>query len=119
MRKPVPVPRHRRNPRRCYDADGQEITPPTVGSCRAQGETTAAVHCEAVGCHHSGIISTDGLPADLPFPDIALRCRCSVCGSKQVRVMKDMAAHYAQMRETGWDCTPFKAGAETEKGATG
>lgn len=114
-----PIPRHRRNPRRAYDESGQEIPCPTVGSCRAAGETTAAIHCEAMGCHHSGIISTDGLPADLPFPDIALYCRCSVCGSKQVRVMKDMAAHYAQMRETGWDCTPFGQGARRKKPRAG
>ncbi len=94
-----PVPRHRRNPRRAYDQHGQEIAPPTVGSSRADGETTAAIFCEAVGCGHSGVISTDRLPADLPFPDIALHCRCSKCGSKQVRAAKDMEAHYRRSKE--------------------
>lgn len=77
------------------------IAPPTIGSCRAKGETTAAIYCDAIGCGHSGAISTDGLPDDLPFPDIALYCRCSKCGSKQVRAAKDMAAHYERMRESG------------------
>lgn len=119
MIKPRPVPRHRRNPRRAYDQDGQEIVPPTVGSCRAQGETTAAIYCEAIGCGHSGIVSTDRLPADLPFPDIALRCRCSKCGSKQVRAVKDMAAHYERLEVTAWGCQPFGPGARNEKGAAG
>ena len=50
MRKPAPVPRHRRNPRRAYDESGQEIPCPTVGSCRAAGETTAAIQrsCQVV-----------------------------------------------------------------------
>ncbi|WP_407523692.1 hypothetical protein [Methylobacterium oryzisoli] len=65
---------------------------------REQGETTAAVFCHARGCHHSAVISTDRFPADLPFPDIALRVRCSACGSREVGVMKDMRAHYARCR---------------------
>jgi hypothetical protein len=113
----VSVPRHHRNPRRAYDAHGQEIVPPTVGNLRAQGETTAAIYCEAVSCGHSGVISTDGLPADLPFPDIALRCRCSVCGSRRVRAMRDMAAHYERMRETGWACDPFAKTVQNDKSA--
>ena len=85
-----------RNPRRAYDAEGQEIAPPTIGSLREQGETTAAVFCHAPDCGRSAVISTDRFPADLPFPDIALRIRCSVCGSRAIGVMKDMAAYYAR-----------------------
>lgn len=86
----------KRNPRRAYDRDGREIAPPTIGSLREQGETTAAVYCHARGCRHSAIISTDRFPADLPFPDIVLRLRCSACGARSVGVMKDMAAYYAR-----------------------
>ncbi|GJE00641.1 hypothetical protein [Methylobacterium isbiliense] len=81
-----------RNPRR----DGREIAPPTVSSLREQGETTAAVYCHARGCGHHAVISTDRFPAELPFPDIALRLRCSACGDREVVVMKDMAAYYAR-----------------------
>jgi hypothetical protein len=35
----------KRNPRRAYDREGREIAPPTIGSLREQGETTAAVPC--------------------------------------------------------------------------
>ena len=85
-----------RNPCRAYDREGWEIAPTTIGFLREQGDTTAGVHCHARGCHHSAVISTDRFPADLPFPDIALRLRCSACGSRDIGVMKDMAAYYAR-----------------------
>ena len=86
----------RRNPRRAYERDGTMIVPPTVGECRAEGETTAAASCNS--CGHEAIVSTDGMPADLPFPDIALRLKCR-CGSKAIEVRKDMLAHYQRMRD--------------------
>lgn len=93
--------RRGRNPRRAYDEDGREIAPQTVGRARAQGETTIAAHCH--DCRHHAIVSTDHLPSDLPIPDIALRLRCSACGSKRIGVMLDMEAHYARLTaETGW-----------------
>lgn len=91
----------RRNPRRAYDEAGKEIAPPTVGDARAEGETTAAVTCH--GCHRDTVISTDRFPADLPFPDMVLRLRCSSCGSRDVAVMTDMEAYYARhSAQTGW-----------------
>ncbi len=93
--------RRGRNPRRAYDEAGNEIRPPTVGSLRAQGATTAAVTCHR--CQRHAVISTDPFPADLPFPDITLRLRCSACGSKRIGVMMDMEAHYRRTEaETGW-----------------
>lgn len=56
------------------------------------------MYCHGRGCHHSAVIATDRFPADLPFPDLALRLRCSVCGSRDVGVMMDMAVHYARCR---------------------
>ncbi|WP_245524145.1 hypothetical protein [Methylobacterium nonmethylotrophicum] len=85
----------RRNPRRAYDEKGREIAPPTVGDCRARGETTAAATCH--GCHHHVVFSTDRFPDWLPFPDMALRLRCSACGSRDVSVMMDIQAHYARL----------------------
>lgn len=101
--------RRDRNPRRAYDEAGREIVPPTIGSLRARGETTAAVTCH--GCQRHVVISTDRFPTDLPFPDIALRLRCSACGSRDVSVMLDMQAHYARTEaETGWkmEVRPFR-----------
>lgn len=93
--------RRGRNPRRAYDEAGREIAPPTVGDMRAQGDVTAAVTCH--GCRRRVVIPTDRFPADLPFPDIALRLVCSTCGSRDVGVMMDMQAHYARLTaETGW-----------------
>lgn len=97
----------RRNPRRAYDAAGREIPPPTIGLCRAQGDTTAAVYCQAPGCGHGAIIGTDRFPNDLPFPDIALCLRCSRCGSRDIGVMRDVLGIYARLRaETGWSAGP-------------
>lgn len=93
--------RRGRNPRQAYNEEGREIAPPTVGAGRAEGETTVSPHCH--DCHHSAIVATDRFPADLPIPDIALRLRCSVCGSERIGVMKDMEAHYARIEaKTGW-----------------
>jgi hypothetical protein len=91
----------RRNPRRAYDENGREIPPPTIGQLRAEDDRTAAVTCH--GCGHHAIISTDRFPAELPFPDIVLRLRCSKCGSRDIGAIRDMRAHYAQIHaETGW-----------------
>ncbi|KMO34762.1 hypothetical protein VQ02_18565 [Methylobacterium variabile] len=97
--------RRGRNPRRSYDEQGREIAPPTIGALRAEGETTAAVSCH--GCRRRVVISTDPFPADLPFPDMALRLRCSECASRNVSVMKDMKAHYERITAaTGWKMEP-------------
>ncbi len=99
-----------RNPRRSYDDAGNEIAPPTVGSARAQSETTIAARCH--DCRHHAIGSTARLPADLPIPDIALRLCCSSCGGKRIGVMMDLQAHYARTEaETEWkmEVRPFRA----------
>ncbi|ACL58184.1 hypothetical protein [Methylobacterium nodulans] len=68
---------------------------------RTASPTTAPV--SRYGGRRHAIISTDRFPADLPFPGIALRLRCSACGSREVGVMRDMLAHDARMHaETGW-----------------
>ncbi|WP_246775623.1 hypothetical protein [Methylobacterium aquaticum] len=108
----------RRNPRRAYDETGREIAPPTVGDMRAQGDFTAAVTCH--GCQRHVVISTDRFPDNLPFPDIALRLRCSSCGGKRVGVMMDMQAHYARLEaKTGWkmESKPFRTMLEPDEQA--
>jgi Zn finger protein HypA/HybF involved in hydrogenase expression len=74
--------RHGRSSRRAYIADGTEARPATVGGERALGYRRAEIWCSS--CNHHGEVSTDGMPSDLPIPDICLRYRCSRCGGKQL-----------------------------------
>ncbi|GJD52712.1 hypothetical protein OPKNFCMD_5478 [Methylobacterium crusticola] len=74
-----------------------------VGDLRAQGETTAAVFCNGLDCQHHAVIATERFPDHLPFPALARRLVCSVCGARDPRVMRDMLAHYDRLyREQGW-----------------
>ena len=72
------------NPRRAYDKDGNEIEPATVASTRAHGYRTVVAFCDP--CGHDAVVSLDLFPDDLPIPDIALKVRCSACGSKRIMV---------------------------------
>ncbi len=81
---------HRRgpNPRRAYDADGNEIPPAIVASTRALGMKTVTAFCDP--CGHHADIPLDRFPDAFPIPDIALRVWCSACGSKRIVVHRDM-----------------------------
>ena len=76
-----------RNPRRAYDADGREIPPMTLANMRQNGARFVEAWCYERGCHHHAVIDVGHLPTDTPVPDIALRLRCSACGSKHVRTV--------------------------------
>jgi hypothetical protein len=90
-----------RNPRRAYGKDGNEIPPATIASIKADGCTTVAAFCD--DCRHEGIVDASGFPDDFPVPDVALKLRCSACGSKQIRVMMNMLEFYKNIeRRTGW-----------------
>lgn len=86
-----------RNPRRAHDAEGREIQPATVGSETAQGYRLAEVWCEPC-CRHVEV-TIEGLPADLPIPDIALRYHCSVCGGRQLTSRMSVAEFYRVMAQ--------------------
>jgi len=73
-----PVPRHKRNPRRAYDAEGREITPATVANSRQNGARGIMVLCR---CGHEATLPFDRFSDDALMPDIALRLRCSACGA--------------------------------------
>jgi hypothetical protein len=90
-----------RNPRRAYDADGDEIPPVTVGQSLAQGFMTVMAYCETHNCGHSAEMPLKGWPTDLPVPDMALRLRCSKCGSRRVRMMVNVAELYARAHGAG------------------
>ncbi|WP_264051682.1 hypothetical protein [Methylobacterium flocculans] len=73
-----PVPRHKRNPRRAYDPEGREIAPATIANSKANGAGGLMVLCK---CGRETTIPFDGLPDTALVPDVALRLRCSACGS--------------------------------------
>jgi ribosomal protein L44E len=87
----------KRNPRRAYDKDGGEIQPATVGSERAKGFTKAEIWCNP--CTRFVEVSLDGLPDDLPVPDICLRYRCSKCGGKSLTSRGSIREHYEKLDE--------------------
>jgi hypothetical protein len=80
--------------RRAYE-NGKEITPPTVAKELAAGFKTMMACCLANGCHHSAGVPLAGWPPETFIPDMALRLRCSKCGSKQIQMMLNMEEHYA------------------------
>jgi hypothetical protein len=81
--------------RRAYE-NGKEITPPTVAKELAAGFKTMMACCLANGCHHTAVVPLAGWPPETYIPDMALRLRCSKCGSKEIRMMLNMEEHYAK-----------------------
>ena len=76
-----------RNPRRAYDHDGREIPPMSLRNMREHGVRSVAALCQQASCGHSGSINVDELPDAFAVPDVALRLRCSRCGSRQVKTI--------------------------------
>lgn len=85
-----------RNPRRAYDGKGNEIPPATVASTRALGMSTVRAFCEAQNCYHGAVIRLDAWAEEMAIPDMALRLRCSQCGSRKIRMMLNVAELYAK-----------------------
>ena len=83
------VARSLRNPHRAYDHDGREIKPMTLATMREHGVRSVAAECQEIGCGHSGAVNVDHLPDGFPVPDVALRLRCSACGSRTVKTIPD------------------------------
>ena len=85
-----------RHPRRAYDADGKIFEPPTVADQLAAGYKTVTAWCEGRGCVHHGDISLEGVPPDLPIPDIAvaLKLRCSSCGGREIKIQINVSELY-------------------------
>lgn len=61
----------------------------TLGNMRSLGVRSIAAICEETLCGHSAPLNVDLLPGNYPVPDIALRLRCSRCGSKAVSTRPD------------------------------
>ena len=86
------MPRPGRNPLRAYDKDGREIAPMTVASVRRLGCSSIMAFCGE--CQHKAAVPVDPFPDDFPAPDIALRLRCSACGSKRVSTQINVSEIY-------------------------
>ena len=90
-----------RNPRRAYDADGNEIPPVTVAQSLADGYRTVMAYCEAHNCGHGAEVPLKGWPPRLPVPDMALKLRCSQCGSRRIKMMVNVMELYARAYGAG------------------
>lgn len=86
-----------RNPRRCYNRYGSMVVPTTVGSEMAAGYRLAEIWCNPC-CRHVEV-AIDGLPPDLPIPDIGLRYRCSVCGGRNIMSRMSIPEFYRLAEE--------------------
>jgi hypothetical protein len=85
------VPRHLRNPRRGYDAEGRELTPATVANSQQNGARGITARC---ACNHEAMIPFEKLRQDEFVPDIALRLRCTACGGKRIETYPDWSARW-------------------------
>ena len=83
-----------RNPRGAYDAEGREIPPMTPATMREHGVRSVAAERQEIGCGHAGAVQVDHLPADLLVPDVALRRRGSVCGSRSMKTVPDWSQRH-------------------------
>jgi hypothetical protein len=80
-----------RNSRRAYDGQGREIPPMTLGNMREHGVRSIDAFCHAIGCGHASTVNVNGLPDELPVPDVGLRLRCSRCGRRAVHTRPNWA----------------------------
>jgi hypothetical protein len=79
-----PVPRHRRNPRRGYDAEGRETVPATIANSVANGAYAIRATCD---CGHEAEVPIERFPPESFVPDAGLRLRCESCGRKGPRTV--------------------------------
>ena len=85
--------RRGRQPRCAYDEHGSEVAPLMLATMRGHGVRSVRAWCGA--CGHHAIPNSDHLPDDLPAPDVALRLRCSKCGSKHIGTRLDWREMWA------------------------
>jgi hypothetical protein len=101
-------------PGRAYDHDGNEIRPMSLGNMREHGVRSVAAHCQESSCGHSGTVNVDGLPDDFPVPDVALRLRCSRCGSTGL-ARRTMGTGLRTI--ASFPALPIRGGIRTPRGA--
>lgn len=79
-----PVPRHKRNLRRAYDAESREVTPATIANSMQNGASALKAEC---ACGHAAEVPIDRFPPDIFVPDAGLRLRCERCGARGPRTV--------------------------------
>jgi hypothetical protein len=84
------------NPRRAYDADGNEIEPMMLADMRSHDVRHVWAFCSTIGCGREACVNVDALPDDLPVPDVALRLRCSTGGRRSVVTRPDWSETRSQ-----------------------
>ncbi len=75
------------NPRRAYDAEGNEFEPMTLADMRRHGVGIVSAWCETINCGHHAKIDVSALPDDLPVPDVSLKLRCSAYGGRRIKTV--------------------------------
>lgn len=62
----------------------------SLGNMREHGVRSVWAICQEASCGHSASINVNDLPDGFPVPDVALRLRCSRCGStRNVKIQPD------------------------------
>jgi hypothetical protein len=89
----------KRNPRRAYDSEGREIEPMPLANMREHGVRSIDAECR--DCKREALVNVDSLPDALPVPDVALRLRCSACGSKNIVTRPNWREH-KRLSGEGW-----------------
>ncbi len=51
--------------------------------------------CEARDCGHDAVVALEGWPEATAIPDMALRLRCSQCGSQNIKMILNLYELYA------------------------
>ncbi len=82
--------------RTAFRSDGSMIDPVTVGQHLAGGYRLVELSCSI--CHHAAPIDVSSLDPSIPIPDISLRAKCQVCGSRSCTSRPDIVEYYRVMR---------------------
>ena len=56
----------------------------TLANMREHGVGSVEATCEA--CQHEATVNVESLPDHVYVPDVALKLRCSACGSKRIKL---------------------------------
>ena len=62
------------------------------------GHGVRSVEATGERCKHEAVVNVHSLPDKVYVPDVALRLRCSACGSKNITTRPDWTHHAAHGR---------------------
>lgn len=84
-----PVQRHKRNPRRAYDAVGRAVAPATIANSLLNGARAPLAAC---ACGHEAEVPIERSPPESFVPDAGLKLMCGI------RAAEDCAGVTASQR---------------------